>query len=187
MLLGTLVAGLPVSLAAQETFVWSDIDCAQSKLVIPAGLKCKETNTAGTRNAAKSTGGGLTKRWSAFGTLQGAKLYYYVHDDFDGKSWVQVGQLTSEIQNISAQAKGATIVSGPEKRGDADFITFTSSSTVKNFMEASPNGIPEGAKVVSIGPITSEAAREAGLTVDIEAERHDIAGLVDALLIASAG
>jgi uroporphyrinogen III methyltransferase / synthase len=69
-----------------------------------------------------------------------------------------------------------------ERARDADFITFTSSSTVRNFMEASPNGIPEGAKVVSIGPITSEAAREAGLTVDAEAERHDIGGLVEALL-----
>jgi uroporphyrinogen III methyltransferase/synthase len=74
-----------------------------------------------------------------------------------------------------------------ERARDADFITFTSSSTVRNFMEASANGIPEGAKVVSIGPITSEAAREAGLTVDVEAERHDIGGLVDALLYAATG
>ena len=65
---------------------------------------------------------------------------------------------------------------------DADFITFTSSSTVTNFMEASANGIPEGAKVISIGPITSEAIREAGLSVDVEADRHDIQGLVEALL-----
>jgi uroporphyrinogen III methyltransferase/synthase len=69
-----------------------------------------------------------------------------------------------------------------ERARRADFITFTSSSTVRNFMEAAGNGIPEGAKVVSIGPVTSEAAREAGLTVDIEAERHDIDGLLEALL-----
>ena len=69
-----------------------------------------------------------------------------------------------------------------ERARDADFITFTSSSTVRNFMDATPNGIPEGAKIVSIGPVTSEAVREAGLTVDVEAERHDIDGLVDALL-----
>ncbi len=72
-----------------------------------------------------------------------------------------------------------------ERARDADFITFTSSSTVRNFMAASANGIPEGAKVISIGPITSEAAREAGLTVDVEAERHDIGGLVEALLQAA--
>src|SRR4051794_27998037 len=69
-----------------------------------------------------------------------------------------------------------------ERAGDADFITFTSSSTVRNFLVASSNGIPDGAKVISIGPITSEAIREAGLTVDVEAERHDIGGLIEALL-----
>jgi uroporphyrinogen III methyltransferase/synthase len=72
-----------------------------------------------------------------------------------------------------------------ERARDADFITFTSSSTVRNFMAASDNGIPEGAKVISIGPITSEAAREAGLTVDVEAKRHDIGGLVEALIDAA--
>jgi uroporphyrinogen III methyltransferase / synthase len=73
-----------------------------------------------------------------------------------------------------------------ERARDADFVTFTSSSTVRNFLEASPNGIPGQAMVVSIGPVTSEAAREAGLTVDVEAERHDIDGLVEALLAAAA-
>ena len=73
-----------------------------------------------------------------------------------------------------------------ERARDADFITFTSSSTVRNFMQASPNGIPEGAKVVSIGPITSEAIREAGASVDVEAETHDIDGLVEALVDAVA-
>jgi uroporphyrinogen III methyltransferase/synthase len=36
--------------------------------------------------------------------------------------------------------------------------------------------------VVSIGPVTSDTARELGLTVDVEAERHDIDGLVAALV-----
>ena len=71
------------------------------------------------------------------------------------------------------------------RASDADFITFTSSSTVRNFVEASANGIPDGAKVISIGPVTSEAVREAGLQVDVEAERHDITGLVEALLSAA--
>jgi uroporphyrinogen III methyltransferase/synthase len=74
-----------------------------------------------------------------------------------------------------------------ERARDADFITFTSSSTVRNFVEkAGKDGIAKAARVVSIGPVTSEAAREAGLTVNVEAERHDIDGLVEALLIAAA-
>ena len=69
----------------------------------------------------------------------------------------------------------------------ADYVTFTSSSTVRNLTEALGERFPEGARVVSIGPVTSEAAREAGLTVDVEAERHDIDGLLAALLADAAG
>jgi uroporphyrinogen III methyltransferase/synthase len=39
---------------------------------------------------------------------------------------------------------------------------------------------------VSIGPITSAALREHGLAVDVEAERHDVDGLIEALLAAAA-
>ena len=38
------------------------------------------------------------------------------------------------------------------------------------------------ARIVSIGPVTTEQARELGLTVDVEADRHDVDGLVDALI-----
>jgi uroporphyrinogen III methyltransferase / synthase len=64
----------------------------------------------------------------------------------------------------------------------ADYVTFTSSSTVANLTEALGDRLPRSARVVSIGPVTSEAVRAAGLTVDVEAERHDIDGLLDALL-----
>jgi uroporphyrinogen III methyltransferase/synthase len=69
-----------------------------------------------------------------------------------------------------------------EAAGDADYVTFTSSSTVRNLTEALGERFPSGARVVSIGPVTSEAARAAGLRVDVEAERHDIDGLLQAIL-----
>jgi uroporphyrinogen III methyltransferase/synthase len=64
----------------------------------------------------------------------------------------------------------------------ADYVTFTSSSTVTNLIEALGESFPADARVVSIGPVTSETARAAGLRVDVEAERHDIDGLLQALL-----
>jgi len=64
----------------------------------------------------------------------------------------------------------------------ADYVTFTSSSTVTNLVEALGDRFPSAARIVSIGPVTSETAKDAGLKVDIEAERHDIDGLVQALL-----
>lgn len=65
---------------------------------------------------------------------------------------------------------------------DADYVTFTSSSTVTNLTEALGERFPREARVVSIGPVTGEAVRAAGLSVDVEAERHDVDGLLQALL-----
>jgi uroporphyrinogen III methyltransferase/synthase len=62
----------------------------------------------------------------------------------------------------------------------ADLITFTSSSTVENFL-ALKLPIPPGMATASIGPITSQTMRERGLKVDIEAKQHDIPGLIEAI------
>jgi len=64
----------------------------------------------------------------------------------------------------------------------ADYVTFTSASTVRNLAAALGGELPAAARVVSIGPITSEAARAAGIEVAVEAERHDVDGLIEALL-----
>jgi uroporphyrinogen III methyltransferase / synthase len=95
----------------------------------------------------------------------------------------------------------------------ADYITFTSSSTVRYFLQAAaasagdggtpkrtsaetPPGedatahrsdgpahrLPDNVRIVSIGPATSETLREHGLEPHVEAERHDIVGMIDALL-----
>jgi len=62
----------------------------------------------------------------------------------------------------------------------ADLITFASSSTVENFL-ALGLAWPKGMQVASIGPVTSKTARDHGLKVDVEARRHDIEGLVEAI------
>ena len=62
----------------------------------------------------------------------------------------------------------------------ADMITFTSSSTVENYLALGLKW-PPGMRVASIGPVTSSTARNRGLSVDVEARRHDVPGLVDAI------
>jgi uroporphyrinogen III methyltransferase/synthase len=62
----------------------------------------------------------------------------------------------------------------------ADLITFTSSSTVENFL-ALKLPRPPGLTTASIGPITSKTMREHGLAVDIEARKYDIPGLTQAV------
>jgi uroporphyrinogen III methyltransferase / synthase len=63
----------------------------------------------------------------------------------------------------------------------ADLVTFTSSSTVENFL-ALKLPWPDQLKTASIGPITSGTMRKNGLRVDVEAERYDMEGLVEAIL-----
>jgi uroporphyrinogen III methyltransferase/synthase len=80
-----------------------------------------------------------------------------------------------------------TVREAPEEKaieaaGAADYVTFTSSSTVKNLTDALGDRFPAAARIVSIGPVTSESVREAGLEVAVEADRHDVDGLLTALL-----
>jgi uroporphyrinogen III methyltransferase / synthase len=66
-----------------------------------------------------------------------------------------------------------------------DAVTFTSSSTVAHFVELlrekDLSSLLEGVAVASIGPVTSETARENGLRVTVEATSYTVEGLVDAL------
>jgi uroporphyrinogen III methyltransferase / synthase len=86
----------------------------------------------------------------------------------------------------------------------ADYVTFASSSAVNHFFDGlraalDAHGEPTAAdahgertapdkllapytKVVSIGPLTTSTLREHGIEPHVQATRHDIDGLVDALL-----
>jgi uroporphyrinogen III methyltransferase/synthase len=63
---------------------------------------------------------------------------------------------------------------------EAEVVTFTSSSTVTNFLAALGDR-PRPPVVAAIGPVTAATARDHGLEVAVEADVHTIAGLVDAL------
>lgn len=63
-------------------------------------------------------------------------------------------------------------------------VTFTSSSTVRNFVALLGAGKTnlDGMKLASIGPVTSSTLRELGLQADIKAKEFTIPGLVEAIL-----
>jgi uroporphyrinogen-III synthase len=79
-----------------------------------------------------------------------------------------------------------TVAATPSKQqlaaaSTADVITFTSSSTVDRYLEmAGAANVP--ATIACIGPVTAATARARGLSVDIEAPVHSVAGLVDAIV-----
>jgi uroporphyrinogen-III synthase/predicted FMN-binding regulatory protein PaiB len=69
-----------------------------------------------------------------------------------------------------------------DSKGRPQVITFTSSSTVRNFVALlGKNPQLDGIRLASIGPITSSTLREFGLPVDVEATEYTIPGLIKAL------
>ena len=63
-----------------------------------------------------------------------------------------------------------------------DWVTFTSSSTVQNFVRVASRDVLSGVKVSSIGPVTSATAKKLGLQISVEAKVFTSDGLVAAIL-----
>ncbi|MFA4836038.1 MAG: uroporphyrinogen-III synthase, partial [Dehalococcoidia bacterium] len=80
-------------------------------------------------------------------------------------------------KSVSARAKKLLL------EGQIDIITFTSSSTVTNLMDAlgGDRKAAQKARIACIGPVTAAAAQRAGLKVDIVARESTIPGLVAAI------
>ncbi|PKN10502.1 MAG: HemD protein, partial [Deltaproteobacteria bacterium HGW-Deltaproteobacteria-5] len=85
-----------------------------------------------------------------------------------------------------------TIQSGRKKEelsayidaGEVNVITFTSSSTVTNFVEIMGESfiLPLNVKIACIGPVTTATAVKAGFRVDIRQEEYTMEGLVQSLV-----
>jgi uroporphyrinogen III methyltransferase / synthase len=84
-----------------------------------------------------------------------------------------------EVYKTVPVAAHAARIKGLLQSGDIDVVTFTSSSTVINFMAAI--GTVGQTKIACIGPVTAAAATRAGLNVDILAQEQTISGLVEAI------
>lgn len=70
------------------------------------------------------------------------------------------------------------------KEKQVDVITFTSSSTVNNFVKIMGNNfkLPADVKIASIGPVTAATAKKAGFPIDIHQEEYTMEGLIGALI-----
>jgi uroporphyrinogen III methyltransferase/synthase len=84
---------------------------------------------------------------------------------------------TAVPPNAAGQARE---IFGAGRKPDA--IAFTSSSTVRNFVEMAGAAALQGVQVVSIGPVTTETARELGIEVAATARVFTVDGLVEAIL-----
>jgi len=134
-------------------------------------------STEGTGERPRDSGGPRTRSvlFPRAETVRGALVA-----GLEAKGWLvdEVVAYRTVAGRPSAEALAAA--------GKADAVAFTSSSTVERTLALlGSGGIPP--VVVTIGPVTSEQARSAGLAVTAEARPHTIDGLVDAVVSACGG
>ena len=89
------------------------------------------------------------------------------------------GAMVNRLEIYSPEKPGNINEELIQSLASADFITFASSSTVNNFFDIVDSS---NAKLVSIGPITSQAIVERNMEVEVEAIEYTIPGLVSALV-----
>ena len=102
---------------------------------------------------------------------------------------VEVVEAYETVVPETSRARLQSVLQDSARRPDV--ITFTSSSTVRNFvslldLRAEPGRCfdLQAVKRASIGPVTSHTMRALGLPVDIEAREFTIPGLVQAIVAA---
>ena len=97
---------------------------------------------------------------------------------------VDVAEAYETVVPKSSRVRLRNALKNPQRRPDV--VTFTSSSTVRNFVEllGAARGNLEGMRLASIGPVTSSTLREFGLRADIAAKEFTIPGLVKAIVSA---
>ena len=98
---------------------------------------------------------------------------------------VDVVEAYETVVPESSRKRLQSALANPRRRPHV--VTFTSSSTVRNFVEllharGKRTARLEGILMASIGPVTSSTLRELGLRVDIAAKEFTTPGLVEAIL-----
>jgi len=99
----------------------------------------------------------------------------------------RMGAVVDEVTAYCTKAvkDDADVILKRLKERAIDMITFTSSSTVKNFRALLPSegldSLIQGVTIAAIGPITADTARNLGFDVHIVAESYTIAGLCEAI------
>jgi len=101
-------------------------------------------------------------------------------------------EVREAYETIAPESSRQALLAALASARRPDVITFTSSSTAKNFIallnpgalsaDAATVKLIEGVTLASIGPVTSATLREVGLPVHLEAAQYTIPGLVQAIV-----
>jgi uroporphyrinogen III methyltransferase/synthase len=140
---------------------------------------------------AEALGAKIAKEFDKFETIENLKICLLRAEKANPdlpKALEELGAIVDDIPvyQTVAEATSATAASDKLQETGADWITFTSGSTVEHFharfnLPALLKKFPQ-TKLASIGPETTKALEALGLKPTVEAKQHTIEGLVAAML-----
>jgi uroporphyrinogen III methyltransferase/synthase len=119
--------------------------------------------------------------------VKGARVLYVTAEGARDTLQIGVQELGAVVDRVNLyrsapDGNGAEQLANQMRNDGADLVTFTSASSVSNFVDAVGAEVARKAPAASIGPVTTQAARAAGLDVVVEATESTIPGLVNAIV-----
>ena len=121
-----LVFAAGTAAAQAPRYIWSDIDCRQSRIAVWPGLKCRATNiVTGEGNI------GVFRQWAAFGTSRdGYYVQIFLWDGQNTFSYLSADETTADfVKWIFENGQAMTQVSPVARYRDADYVSFKDGKT----------------------------------------------------------
>ena len=115
------VVGAAVAAAQVRQYIWSDIDCRQSRIAAWPGLKCRTTNVVSSEGNI-----GVFRQWAAFGTSRdGYYAHLFLWEAQNSFSYLSADEATADfVKTIFEYGKLITDISPVARYKDADYVTF---------------------------------------------------------------
>jgi uroporphyrinogen III methyltransferase/synthase len=124
--------------------------------------------------------------------VRGTRMLYPCAEGARATLQVGLGELGADVDRVhiyrsEADPSGAGRIEAVLKAVGGALAAFTSASAVRSFASLVTAELLPAVRAASIGPVTTEALRDAGINVVVEAEEATLDGLVRAILNFSDG
>lgn len=130
---------------------------------------------------------GLIEMLRARDDVAGSKVLYVTAEGAREVLATELREMGADVTVIEAyrsiaDGEGAEKLARAIEAGNVDLATFTSASAVRGYVDSVGEDLALRVPAASIGPQTSDALRDAGIEVKVDAEQSTIDGLVSAVL-----
>ena len=116
-----LVLATAMAAAQARQYIWSDIDCRQSRIAAWPGLKCRATNVVTSEGNI-----GVFRQWAAFGTSRdGYYAHLFLWEAQNSFSYLSADETTADfVKWIFEYGKLIGQVSPVARYKDTDYVAF---------------------------------------------------------------